>query len=378
MTPMASDVSIIIPTYNRQAYLAEAIESALAQTYPHIEIIVVDDGSTDATKERVASYGDRVKYVYTPNGGVAHARNVGMGVATGRYLTFLDSDDVLYPYAIELEAALLDRYPDVGMVYAEMSGFDDAGFFERYHLKTYHSSAYRDRSLTYDRIFGGSVTGADVVPVPPLALSEDPAASSRRIYLGHIFDTYLTNIVVFQNNLMMRRSLIATIGERNVRVRHWQELDYAMRMCRVSKVAFIDIPTYKLRYHPGQISSTSGDDGKAVWIRKQRILLRVIKRHALSDRRYYERHRARLDRHLAHLHRAVAVPLMLSAPGSTGIGYGKRSRAYLRGCAKYGHPERQLWTLTYAPRPLRQLGVTIIERLRKLGFRRAGHHGAAA
>jgi glycosyltransferase involved in cell wall biosynthesis len=367
---MPIDVSIIIPTHNREAYLVEAIDSALAQTYPNTEIIVVDDGSTDGTRARVSAYGDRIKYVFTANGGVAHARNVGMSVATGRYLTFLDSDDLLYPYAVELEAAVLDRYPDVGMVYAEMSGFDDTGFFERYHLKTYHSSAYRDPRLTYSRIFNESAAAADAVAIPPLALQDDPAASSRRVYLGRIFDTYLTSIIVFQNSLMMRRSLISQIGDRNVRVRHWQELDYAMRMCRAGKVAFVDIPTYKLRYHAGQISSTSGDDGKTVWVRKQRILLRVIKRHALSDRTYYQQHQARLDRHLAHLHRAVAVPLMLSDPQSrTFSGYGRRARAYLRRCARYGYPERRLWILTYAPRSVRRFGVSVIEQIRKVRSR---------
>jgi hypothetical protein len=168
---------------------------------------------------------------------------------------------------------------------------------------------------------------------------------------------------------------VDAIGERNVRVRHWQELDYALRMCRAGKVAFVDIPTYKLRYHAGQISGTSGKDGKAVWLRKQRILLRVIKRHALSDRTYYQQHQARLDRHLAHLHRAVAVPLMLSAPKpGARLGYGRRARAYLRRCARYGYPERQLWMLTYAPRPIRQAGVSVVEQIRKVrsGWARQG------
>ncbi len=374
MTPPSTvDVSVIIPTFNREDYVVQAIDSALEQRgHISFEVIVVDDGSTDGTRERVASYGDRVKYVHTSNGGCAHARNVGMAHASGRYLTFLDSDDLLYPYALALEAAVLDAHPQLGMVYAEMSGFDDSGFYDRYHLQQYHSSAYRDPDVTYDRIFSRSVPLLDAAHLPEgLLAEEDGAIAGRRAYFGRIFDRYLTSIIVFQNSLMMRRSIVERIGIRNVRVRHWQELDYAMRICRAYEVGFLDIPTYKLRYHAGQISGTGGADGKTVWIRKQRILLRVIKRHALSDRGYYEQHRARVDTHLAHLHRAVAVPLLLSRASAGGASPEKRARAYLAAGARYGRRDLPLWLLSYAPSVVREVGVSVVEKVRK-SARRSG------
>jgi glycosyltransferase involved in cell wall biosynthesis len=361
-----SDVSVIIPTFNREQYVVQAIDSALNQSGGlSVEVIVVDDGSTDGTKARVGAYGDRVKYVYTNNGGCAHARNVGMAHATGRYLTFLDSDDVLYPYALEIEAAVLDANLQLGMVYAEMSGFDDSGFFERYHLKKYHSSAYRHPEVTYDRIFARSTPLAEAVRLPAQLLQDDPTATRRRAYFGRIFDRYLTNIIVFQNSLMMRREIIGTIGVRNVHVRYWEELDYVMRICRAYEVGFLDLPTYKLRYHPGQISTTAGEDGNAVWIRKQQALLRVIKRHAFADPDYYQRHRRRLDRHLANLHRAVAVPLLLAPASRQRASIGRRARAYLAGGARYGRAHWPLRMLSYSPPLLRQVGVSLIEKIRK-------------
>lgn len=98
-------VSIIIPSYNHAHYIHEAINSALAQTYKNIEIVVIDDGSTDNTKEVVTSYTNtgKVRYIYQENRGLAAARNSGLRVAKGRYIKFLDSDDFLYPEQIKMQ-----------------------------------------------------------------------------------------------------------------------------------------------------------------------------------------------------------------------------------------------------------------------------------
>ncbi|HEY8333386.1 MAG TPA: glycosyltransferase [Tardiphaga sp.] len=90
-------VSVVIPTYNRAGIVVRAIESACAQVYENIEIIVVDDGSTDNTTSVLAPYGDKIRYLYQENGGVSSARNAGMAVAKGTWLAFLDSDDEWHP-----------------------------------------------------------------------------------------------------------------------------------------------------------------------------------------------------------------------------------------------------------------------------------------
>jgi hypothetical protein len=92
--------SIIITSYNYAAYLAQAIDSALAQTYPHVEVIVVDDGSADNSREIIASYGNRVISVLKENGGQASAINAGFKSSAGHVICFLDSDDVLMPTAL--------------------------------------------------------------------------------------------------------------------------------------------------------------------------------------------------------------------------------------------------------------------------------------
>lgn len=94
-------VSIVINNYNYGRFVGQAIESALAQTYPHVEVIVVDDGSTDDSREVIAQYGERVRAVFKENGGQASAFNVGFAVSKGDPVIFLDADDVLFPNAVE-------------------------------------------------------------------------------------------------------------------------------------------------------------------------------------------------------------------------------------------------------------------------------------
>jgi glycosyltransferase involved in cell wall biosynthesis len=94
-------VSIIITCYNAEKYIFESVESALNQTYENIEVIVVNDGSTDNSLKEIKKFGDRVKVKTIPNGGQSAAENVGLKIAQGTYVKFFDSDDVLHPQAIE-------------------------------------------------------------------------------------------------------------------------------------------------------------------------------------------------------------------------------------------------------------------------------------
>lgn len=111
-------ISVIIPTYNRVGYLKEAIESVLQQSYPEIELIVVDDGSTDGTRELVASYDQRVKYFYQQNLERGAARNRGILSSQGEYIAFLDSDDLWLPNHLESCAAALERGPAYGIAFS--------------------------------------------------------------------------------------------------------------------------------------------------------------------------------------------------------------------------------------------------------------------
>jgi glycosyltransferase involved in cell wall biosynthesis len=119
-------LSVIIPCHNGERFLAEAIESVLAQTIPATEIIVVDDGSTDSTQAIATAY-PQVRYLYQPQQGVSVARNLGLKASQGEYIVFLDHDDRLLPQAFELAMQAFQRHPDCGFVFGLCCNIDANG-----------------------------------------------------------------------------------------------------------------------------------------------------------------------------------------------------------------------------------------------------------
>jgi len=104
-----SGVSVVIPAYNYAGYLPFAVDSALAQNYSPLEIILVDDGSTDNTAEVAARYGDRIRYIYQPNAGLCAARNTGIQAASHSFVAFLDADDVWLPDMVRCAMMVFSR-----------------------------------------------------------------------------------------------------------------------------------------------------------------------------------------------------------------------------------------------------------------------------
>ena len=122
------DVSVVIPAYNAGRFLGEAIESALSQDYDSMECIVVDDGSEDSTSEIAASY-ESIRYHRIVNAGVATARNVGASLANGRYLAFLDADDIWLPTKLRFQLAEMRCDSEAAFAYTGAHVIDEAGHF---------------------------------------------------------------------------------------------------------------------------------------------------------------------------------------------------------------------------------------------------------
>jgi len=114
---MIKKVSIVIPAYNKAGWTTRTVESVLGQTYPNMEVIVVDDGSTDDTRDRLVRFKDRIRYVHKKNGGACSARNLGIRLATGEYIGFLDCDDMYLPRKVESSVSYLEDNPDFGFVH---------------------------------------------------------------------------------------------------------------------------------------------------------------------------------------------------------------------------------------------------------------------
>lgn len=119
-------VSLVITCYNHADYLAQAISSCLEQTYVPLEVIVINDGSTDDSASVAARFGDAIHYVEQPNGGVGAARNMGIRTARGEYVALLDDDDVALPNRIACQVEYLNHHPNIGMVASDAWLFDGA------------------------------------------------------------------------------------------------------------------------------------------------------------------------------------------------------------------------------------------------------------
>ncbi len=124
-------VSVIIPTYNCAHYLADALESVFQQTFSDYEVIVVDDGSPDNTKEVVerfiTRYPSRLKYIYQPHQERSVARNNGIQAASGEYIAFLDADDQWLPHKLSIQVPILDEHPEIGLVHSDIIFMNQEG-----------------------------------------------------------------------------------------------------------------------------------------------------------------------------------------------------------------------------------------------------------
>ncbi len=111
-------VSVIVPSYNAEAFIAETIDSVLHQTFDDLELLVVDDGSTDRTVEIVEGYGDAVRLIRQENAGVCVARNHGIAAARGAFICLLDHDDFWFPHKLARQLRAFEEYPQAGVVFS--------------------------------------------------------------------------------------------------------------------------------------------------------------------------------------------------------------------------------------------------------------------
>jgi glycosyltransferase involved in cell wall biosynthesis len=121
--PHATGISVIIPVYNGERYLAAAVESVIRQSHAPLEILIIDDGSTDGTGQLVHGFAGPIRYVYQENQGPAAARNLGVTLARGELIAFLDADDLWLPEKLERQAALLFTNPAIDMVFGQVEQF---------------------------------------------------------------------------------------------------------------------------------------------------------------------------------------------------------------------------------------------------------------
>jgi glycosyltransferase involved in cell wall biosynthesis len=238
-------VSVLIPTFNRAYTIRRAIESVLAQTYPAIEVLVVDDGSTDETAELIAGYGPKVRYFYQTNAGVSAARNRGLVESRGEFVALLDSDDAWLPWKVEAQLAVLRAFPEVGMVWTDMKAIDADGKERdpRYLRKFY--DAYSKVNLEVVCRARGHL-----VDLWPQA-SADIAGSS--ILVGQIYNEMFLGNLIHTSTVMLTRQRLTQVGFFDTSLgRAGEDYEFHTRTSMHGDVALLD--------HPSILYRIGGDD----------------------------------------------------------------------------------------------------------------------
>ena len=310
-------VSVVIPTYNRAVLLREAVESVLKQTYSPIEIVVIDDGSTDDTAAVMHTYGNRIRYSRRPNAGVNAARNVGIKQAKGQYLALLDSDDLWEPYKIELQVALLKKFSDVAFTFSN--------FF----------------------IFRGNNPRADGIDTVPNGLGtwfehvadvRDPyqwrqqfasigvtlAAPPPRDFLvsgGDIYEASLLCPYVLPSTALIRSSALANglrLQEFDPTCGDWE---FFSRLSKERGCVYADLETTFNRSHEDAVRLTRVDSSIQIGRR-----IAMIDRLWRADRQFYAAHRDKVHEVQHRLLLEVAKQHLLSGRGGQARASLKRAK----------------------------------------------------
>ena len=157
---MPPKVSIVIPTYNHARYLPSALDSVINQSYANIEVLVIDDGSTDGTAELVKPYRSIINYVYKENGGTPSALNLGLSRATGKYICWLSADDMFFSEKVAKQVGLMESDPSLGFSYTSFTVIDANGK-KQYDV---NSSYFTDKQEMVTKFMAGCfINGSSVM-----------------------------------------------------------------------------------------------------------------------------------------------------------------------------------------------------------------------
>jgi glycosyltransferase involved in cell wall biosynthesis len=248
-------VSVVIPTYNRAYCLGATIGSLQAQTYPHWEALVIDDGSSDGTAELMRSLSaadPRVKYFPQKNAGVSAARNAGLRLVDGEWAAFLDSDDAWEPWKLAAQIACFDRLPEVGMVWTDMNAFDaDGKLVSPRHLRKMYAAYERVGDI---QMFQGEQKLSDLAP--DLAGMHEELAGAV-VHWGEIYSWMMYGNVVHTSTVLLRKDRLRKVGFFEESYKTGEDHDFHMRTCLEGPVALLDAPCIRYRIAGGADQLTS-------------------------------------------------------------------------------------------------------------------------
>jgi len=203
-------VNVIIHTYNNERFIAETVESVLNQTYKEYEIVVVDDGSVDGTRDALIPYMQKIRYHYKENGGIASAKNAGIGLSQAEFVAFLDHDDLWAPDKLQLQMECFNENSQVGLVYAKYTSFRD---------------------------------GKELRTKP------------EKGYSGWIFKELLSKSFIQTSTVVVKRECLDAVGPYDESFSLGDEYDMFLRIARKFQCSFIDKSLTRYRVHDTNASN---------------------------------------------------------------------------------------------------------------------------
>jgi glycosyltransferase involved in cell wall biosynthesis len=204
-------ISVVVTVYNREKYLAQTIESILAQNWRDFELLIWDDGSSDRSLDIALGYGaidDRIKVIAAPHQGFGQSLNSAIALTKGEYLGWVDSDDILEPTALEKTREVLEAKPEIGVVYTDYCEIDQAGRFLR---------------------------------------------SGKRCSIPYTRDRLLVDMMVFHFRLI-RRSVYEQVGGIDPSFECAPDYDLFLKLSEVAPIQHIPFSLYRYRIHSDRIS----------------------------------------------------------------------------------------------------------------------------
>ncbi len=234
-------ISIIIPAYNSAKYLPETIDSILAQGMRDYEIIIIDDGSTDNTREVIDKFNAKIKYIYQKQKGAAAARNRGIRNSRGDYIAFLDADDIWLPQKIRLQMQYFNNNPEISIIYTDAQVFDERGLI-------WHS-----------------------------------ANRHMRMYSGKIYYKLFLENFIHTSSVILKRACLERVGLFDESLGPCEDYEFWLRLARDYEFAFINKPLVKYR-----LSSNSFSRGKAGFERMFNLAIKISEDIISEDHNLFE------------------------------------------------------------------------------------------
>lgn len=328
-------ISVIIPTYNCATYLPDAIQSILDQSRTDVEIVVVDDGSTDNTPDAVASFNGDIVYHRQSNAGVSVARNTGIDLSRGDYIAFLDADDRWYPDKLAVQLEILERSPGIAGVFSDFSLADQDGKIQKDRYIKEEYSVFRTFGLDWDSIF-------------PASIPCDSAAA----YGGDIFPSLFRGNFIKTSSLLLRRSAALSVGGFTPNRTTQEDYEYFLKLASQYPLAYADRPLLFKRRRPGQLTSPERLEEIL------RVSLDVVEE--FSDTAAQRLGREIVDRRMSNKYRDLASHYFKK-------GQKKKSFANLRQAMRYRRLDPHNFILLLAiatPRSAVDLGIKILKSVR--------------